>query len=212
MTELSILKDNLRYLQQQGYSALPANVESTAHLLQLAENVPHTLEDLLYVNLAIKEQKAAGIQFLVMDCDGVLTDGAMVFTKNGDEIKHFNAKDGLGIKLLRQQNILTGIISAGRSSGLVESRAAMMKVDKVYVGKTPKWDILQEWLRELQLSPKAVAYIGDDLTDIPVMEKVGLSFCPADAAHAVKQTAHITLRTPGGKGCVRELIERYLED
>lgn len=211
MSDLRILKENLRYLQQQGYSALPANVERTIDVLQLAEQVPYLLEDLLYVNLSVQQQKGKGIQFLVMDCDGVLTDGAMIFSKNGDEIKNFNAKDGLGIKMLVKRGIHTGIISAGRSSGLVESRAAMMKVEKVYVGKTPKWEVLQGWLQELQIEPAAVAYIGDDHTDIPIMEKVGLSFCPADAAQAVKKAAHITLRTPGGKGCVRELVENYLK-
>ena len=150
------------------------------------------------------------ITTFIFDVDGVLTDGAMIFSKNGDEIKRFNAKDGQGIKQCRENGINTGIISAGISTGLVEKRAEMLGVKHVYVGKQPKLEILNDWLQELNLNFEDIAYIGDDITDIPILEKVGASFCPADAVSAVKQTAEVVLSLNGGAGCVRELIEDYL--
>jgi len=124
--------------------------------------------------------------------------------------ENFNAKDGLGIKHAMQEGLRTGIISAGVSTGLVEKRAAMLGIEKVYVGKNPKLDTLKKWLSEEQLEPKNVAYIGDDLSDLAVLKTVGLSACPADAAAELLQECDIVLKRKGGEGCVRELIEEHI--
>lgn len=151
-----------------------------------------------------------GIKMLIMDCDGVLTDGGMVFTKNGDEIKKFNAKDGQGIKRAHNAGILTGIISAGVSTGLVERRAKMLGIEHVYVGKKPKLEVLEEWLAELKLSFNEIAYIGDDISDVEILQRAALAACPADAVMQVREVSGLILSNKGGEGCVRELIDEYL--
>lgn len=211
------LASNLRYLQEAGRLKLTDQEQESlnqgpdqmrlAQLNAIAERCALTLERLLTARMADVPQ---GLKFLIMDCDGVLTDGAMTFTKNGDELKSFNAKDGLGIKKLQERGWLTGIISAGVSTGLVEKRAQMLGVEQVYVGQKPKWEILEEWLQERHMAPEAVVYIGDDLSDLPILEKVGYSACPANAVKAVRNRVHQVLELEGGAGCVRELIDDYL--
>jgi YrbI family 3-deoxy-D-manno-octulosonate 8-phosphate phosphatase len=150
-------------------------------------------------------------RFLVMDCDGVLTDGAMVLHSDGSQSKRFNVKDGMGIKLCQEQGMLTGIISAGTSTGLVEARAEMLAIPLVYVGKEPKLKVLQTWLETHNLSLEEVVYIGDDVNDLPILEKCGAAFCPADAAEAVRNHPRVkTLTKAGGAGCVRELVDHHL--
>ena len=202
------LRANLEYL---GLIAPEAGPAELAHLLQARREWGYTAEELLELDLAACQRgKERDLQALVMDCDGVLTDGQMIFSKKGDELKHFHAHDGMGLKRWHQQDKRSGIISAGRSTGLVERRAAMMKVEQVYVGKIPKWEILESWLAQWELQPRQVAYIGDDLSDLEIMEKVGFSACPADAVPAVRAAVDLRLQLPGGKGCVRELIDHYL--
>ena len=212
MTDINQFRENLDYLLAKGLiQSIPSTKSELEGLMQVAEETSIPLEHLLLKDLAKREAiRSRDIRMLVMDCDGVLTDGAMIFSKNGDEIKRFNAKDGQGIKAFRQQGKLTGIISAGVSTGLVEKRAEMLGVEHVYVGKHPKIEILQEWMKKLGLTFENIAYIGDDITDIPILKKAGASFCPADAISAVKQTAEVVLSLKGGEGCVRELIEDYL--
>jgi YrbI family 3-deoxy-D-manno-octulosonate 8-phosphate phosphatase len=212
MTDINQFRENLDYLLAKGLiQSIPSTKSELEGLMQVAEKTSIPLEHLLLKDLAKREAiRSRDIRMLVMDCDGVLTDGAMIFSKNGDEIKRFNAKDGQGIKAFRQQGKLTGIISAGVSTGLVEKRAEMLGVEHVYVGKHPKIEILQEWMKKLGLTFENIAYIGDDITDIPILKKAGASFCPADAISAVKQTAEVVLSLKGGEGCVRELIEDYL--
>lgn len=203
---------NLEYLLDQNLiEEIPANAHEVNALMSLSEATSISTESLLYKDLAkLREIGNKDIKMLIMDCDGVLTDGAMIFTKEGDEIKHFNAKDGQGIKNCQKAGMFTGIISAGISTGLVERRAEMLGVKHVYVGKQAKIEILEQWLTELNLSFENIAYIGDDITDIPILEKVGASFCPANAVKAVKQVAGITLYQNGGDGCIRELVDEYL--
>lgn len=211
MSESLYLK-NLRYLKNRGLlREIPAQAESLDNLVQVARETALPLEHLLLKDLEKREEiRNRGMKMLIMDCDGVLTDGAMILTKNQDEIKRFNAKDGQGIKQCHNQGLITGIISAGISTGLVEKRAEMLGVPHVYVGKRPKIEVLNEWLEELDLTFEEIAYIGDDITDIAILEKAGASFCPADAVFAVKQVAEVVLSLKGGEGCVRELIEDYL--
>ena len=212
MPETSLFRKNLDYLLQKGILRdIPSRAGELDSLMQVAEETSIPMEQLLLKDLSKREDiRKRKIKMLIMDCDGVLTDGAMIFSKNGDEIKRFNAKDGQGIKQCHKQGIITGIISAGISTGLVEKRAEMLGVPHVYVGKKPKLEILQDWLSKLDLNFENIAYIGDDITDIPILEKAGASFCPADAVSAVKKVSEVVLNLKGGEGCVRELIEDYL--
>ena len=150
------------------------------------------------------------IKLLITDVDGVMTDGGMYFSSNGDEMKRFNSKDGMAVAICRDHGIEYGIISAGHHPGLVEARAAVLNIKHVSVSKRPKMEILNEWLDVMNLKAEEVAYIGDDLTDIEIMKAVGLSACPADAAKQVKAIANIILQTNGGYGCVREFVEEHL--
>lgn len=204
MDKLALLKKNLAFLKVE--TPQPPSVET---LLAASEVSGYPVDVLLRVDIS-QRQSMQGIRMLVMDCDGVLTDGKMIFTREGDEIKHFNAQDGMGLKRWHTAGGYSGIISAGRSSGLVERRAEMMHVQQVYVGKQPKWEVLTAWLEELGLDPAAVAYVGDDVSDLSVMERVGASFCPRNAVQAVRAEAQVVLQRLGGEGCVRELIEDYL--
>ncbi len=176
-------------------------------LLLISEMSGHPINSLLNHSLG---NPFTEVKMLIMDCDGVLTDGGMIFSKNGDEIKKFNAKDGQGIKRAHNAGILTGIISAGVSTGLVERRAEMLGIKHVYVGKQPKLEILEGWLTQLNLTFKDVAYVGDDTSDIPVLNRVGLAACPADAVTQAREAAGLILNSKGGDGCIRELIDEYI--
>ena len=203
---------NLQKLKELGaIEAYPENPD-LEYVVSLAEDLEITMDQLIYEEVVSDDlpERISQIKMLVMDCDGVLTDGGMYFTKNGDEIKRFNAKDGLGIKTLMKAGFQTGIISAGISTGLVEKRAEMLGVPHVYVGQEAKLGILEDWLKELDLSLEQIAYVGDDLTDLPILEKAGLAACPSDAALAVREQCDIVLETAGGAGCIRELVDQYL--
>lgn len=214
---LNNLRHNLKQLADRKLIELPEDSLSQVlrqekslsvdELLVISELSGHSINMLL--NHRIDADKA-DIKMLVMDCDGVLTDGGMTFTKNGDEIKKFNAKDGQGIKRAQQSGMLTGIISAGISTGLVEKRAEMLGIPHVYVGKRPKLEVLKEWLQELGLEMKQIAYIGDDISDITILQKAGISACPSDAVRQVRDICDLVLSLEGGNGCVRELIDEHL--
>ncbi len=150
------------------------------------------------------------IKFVVSDVDGVLTDGGMYFTAKGDEIKRFNSKDGLGIKKLKAANVKTGFLSSGFTDEIVKHRAKMFGVEYVYVGLEKKIDVLIKWCEEMGILLENVAYIGDDINDLEVIDAVGLSACPADAVNDVKEHAHIVLKRKGGEGCFREFIDEWL--
>jgi len=135
----------------------------------------------------------------------------MVVNQDGSSSKVFNVKDGMGIKLAQEAGMHTAIISAGTSTGIVESRAEHLGISHCYVGKRPKLEVLEEWLAELNLSLEQVAYIGDDVNDLPILEKAGLAFCPKNAVPLVRQHQKVrVLKSPGGEGCLRELVEEYL--
>lgn len=154
--------------------------------------------------------KAKQIKMLITDIDGVMTDGGMYFSSTGEEMKRFSVKDGMAVGMCRDAGIDFGFISAGHSLALVEARAKVLQVKHVYVGYTPKIEILQEWMAKLNLKAEEIAYIGDDLKDIPVMQAVGISACPADAVKQVVEIADVVLSKNGGHGCVREFVEDYL--
>lgn len=150
------------------------------------------------------------IKLLVLDIDGVLTDGGVYFTESGDEFKKFNVKDGLGIRQAVKTGIKVGFLSAGRTLKLIQRRADMLDVELVYVGNEKKINILTGWTKKLKIHFDEIAYIGDDVNDLECIEKCRFSACPADAAERVKKSVHTVLKKKGGDGCVREFIERFL--
>lgn len=150
------------------------------------------------------------IKMVVLDMDGTLTDGGIYLQEDGKQFRKFNAKDGLGIRMLRKQGIQVGIISHSTCEKLVQTRAEILGVPYVYAGLEEKLDILQGWCDKTNLSLDEVAFVGDDLNDLPVMEVVGLSACPADASEEVRERADIILTRNGGEGAVREFADKYI--
>ena len=155
-------------------------------------------------------ERARRIRLLVLDVDGTLTDGGVYIDAHGVQSKKFNIKDGMGISLLQLQGVPVGFISHSRSSAILEERARMLNVTYVYSGKEPKSEVLGRWMAELGLTLEEVAYMGDDVNDIELLQKVGLSACPADAHQSVFPHVHVVLANRGGEGCVREFIDRFL--
>ena len=147
-----------------------------------------------------------GIRLLVMDVDGVMTDGKIIYTSDGQEIKSFNIKDGLGIKRAQASGIETAIIT-GRTSPMVERRALELGIAHLVQGREDKLAALSDLLDQINLSLDQVAYIGDDLPDLTAIESVKLGACPADAATEVKSRANWVSTRAGGDGCVRELCD-----
>lgn len=180
--------------------------------LKIASYLNYPMNRLLTEDLRSIEKiiKTFDFKFLVLDIDGVMTDAGIIYTESGDEIKKFNARDGLSIISLVNAGYHVGFLSSGFRENMINRRAKVLGVQKVYVGTWKKMEILEKWCKELDITLENVAYIGDDLNDISVLKKVGLSACPADAADEVKEHVNIILSVPGGKGCVREFTDKYL--
>jgi 3-deoxy-D-manno-octulosonate 8-phosphate phosphatase (KDO 8-P phosphatase) len=159
------------------------------------------------------EHRARRIRLLLMDVDGVLTSGLLYMIPGPEgrmhETKGFNAQDGIALQWLTWHGIQTGVIS-GRVSPATEARAAQVGMSYIYQGHIEKLPILEEIVKKSGLTLEEIAYAGDDLTDIPLLRRVGLAFAPANARDEVKETAHHVTATPGGSGAVREMIEILL--
>ncbi len=178
-------------------------------LLTLAATFQVSVDRFLKRDLT-NRAKAADIKLLVLDVDGVLTDGGIYLTEKGDEIKKFHARDGRGIMTAQKCGIEVAFLSGGQHSVAVEARAERLGIKRWFVGRTAKTIILEEWLAASKLSYAQVAYIGDDANDLGVIAKAGLTACPADAATNNRESVDIILNLPGGQGCVREFIEEHL--
>ena len=150
------------------------------------------------------------IRCLVLDVDGVLTKGEIIYTSTGEEIKAFHAKDGLGLTLAHTMGLYTAIIT-GRTSPMVERRVKELKISHLQMGSHNKSEGLQELLKVLPITADEVAYIGDDLNDLGIMSKVGLPITPQDGAKEVKDIAHYICQAKGGEGAVREAVEYILK-
>lgn len=150
------------------------------------------------------------IQLLVLDVDGVLTDGGMYYSESGDEFKKFNTKDGLAIKKLVKSGMTVALLSSGININIIRRRAALLEIPLFYCGLDPKIEVLETWRSRLNLSYKQIAYVGDDVNDLEVISKVGFSACPADAVDKVKKAVNVILKRKGGDACVREFIERFV--
>ncbi len=155
-------------------------------------------------------EKAAKIKLAIFDVDGVLTDGKLFFDEHGNEYKPFHSRDGLGICLLRETGVEVAVIS-GRASNSVAQRMASLGIERVFQGQRHKLIAYESLRAELNLEPEQIAHVGDDLLDLPLMRRVGLSIAVADAHPSILPFAHwVTLKT-GGNGAVREVCDLILE-
>ena len=150
------------------------------------------------------------IKMLVMDVDGVLTDGGINLDQNGDELKKFHVHDGGWIRIWGRQGLKSAIIT-GRQCPAVAHRAASLKIDYVYQNATQKLPVFEQLVQESGIKPEQMAYIGDDVFDLPVMRRVGFSAAVADAFVEVRDAADYVTALPGGRGAVRELIVYLLQ-
>ena len=154
---------------------------------------------------------AKKIRLLAMDVDGVLTNGQIILGNNNMELKAFNVKDGMGITLATKAGLSTILITS-RSSEAVRRRAEELGISYFLQGSVDKRGSLMRFLEELQLSPEEVAYVGDDLNDLPPMSIVGLPVAVGDAVDEVKSAALYCCQTPGGGGAIREVVELILKE
>ena len=155
-------------------------------------------------------ERAKKIKLLLMDCDGVLTDGKLYFSEDGEIMKVFHVRDGQGIVSWHKAGFVSGIIS-GRNSRIVERRANELGIKFIKQGSQDKLSDFAEIIEESGISAEETAYIGDDIPDIPLLKVVGLSFTPSDAAKEVLSNVGIVLQNKGGNGAVRELTDLLLE-
>jgi len=153
--------------------------------------------------------RARKIRLLVMDVDGVLTDGRMVLSDRGDELKMFHTHDGIGLALAHRAGLKTALVT-GETSPIAKARGEKLGVGTVMLGARRKGDVVDALLAEHGLSPDALAYIGDDLLDLPALQRAGLAVTVADAVADVKAVAHVVTKAPGGHGAVRECVELLL--
>lgn len=156
------------------------------------------------------EQRAARVKLLLMDCDGVLTDGRIWLLEGGEDLKAFHTRDGLGIELLHRAGLRSGIIS-GRTSTAVERRAQGLGISFLFQGCADKQQAFVETLDQAGVTSAEVAYVGDDLNDIPLMLQSGLGVAVADAALETREQAHYITTAPGGRGAIREVVELILK-
>lgn len=156
-------------------------------------------------------RSSLGIKLLLVDIDGTMTDGGIYYSEKGEVFKKFNVKDGMGIhRLMKLHGIEVGFISSGATPNLVKSRAEKLGIQLYHCGGEPKVEVVDQWVRERNISYAEVAYVGDDLNDLALIRKVGLAASPSDAATEVKQNVQIVLKQKGGEGCIREFIEDVL--
>jgi arabinose-5-phosphate isomerase len=162
------------------------------------------------------------IKLVIFDFDGVFTDGKCYFDSNNNIIKYYNIKDGMGLALLKKNNIKIGLISSYNSNKQISyinkeiinhlKFDLMNNFDLKYIGTNNKLQILNEWLQQLNINFDEVAYIGDDINDIQILEKVKFSACPNDAVNKCKEIVKYICKNKGGNGCVREFVDKILED
>ena len=151
-------------------------------------------------------ERAKKIRLLLLDVDGVLTDGRIVYDNQGNETKNFNVNDGLGIILLKRTDIKCVIVTA-KSSRVVTKRARELKIDKVYHNFHYKMEALEAIRKKFDVTDEQICYVGDDVIDVPVLKKAGLAVCPTNALEDVKPHAHLVTGKAGGWGAVREVCD-----
>lgn len=153
--------------------------------------------------------RAKKLEWLLLDVDGVLTDGGLIYGPKGEQLKSFDVRDGLGMKLAQGAGLKVGILS-GRASAALEARNRELGLDAFVQNRSDKREAFAEFLAAHETSADRVAVIGDDLPDLPLFARAALAFAPSDAAPEVRTRAHRVLSHPGGHGAVREMIEQIL--
>jgi 3-deoxy-D-manno-octulosonate 8-phosphate phosphatase (KDO 8-P phosphatase) len=156
------------------------------------------------------EKLAKNVKLLILDVDGVLTDNGLYLDDRGIESKKFNVVDGMGIWLAHKAGIKVALIS-GRPSKATQFRASQLRIKHVYLGQTDKIKAYQKLKRSLRVKDDQVAYMGDDLLDVPVLKRVGLPICVRNANPKVKRFAKLVTKAKGGDGAVREVVEMLLK-
>lgn len=219
---MSLLEKNLNALLQSNgmekmailnrYQVSDYYQLTLAQLNQLCTELSCSLENLLLFPQFVERERLRKIKLLILDVDGVMTDAGMFFTESGDQIKKYNAKDGMAIMALTKSDFQVGIISSGYKLEMVKARADLLRIQHVYVGRDPKMTILMDWCSTMGISLDEVAIIGDDINDLDVIQNVGFSACPSDAVPKIKRQVDLVLQAKGGNGCVREFIDQYLLD
>ncbi|HET9488313.1 MAG TPA: HAD family hydrolase [Methylomirabilota bacterium] len=154
--------------------------------------------------------RARQIRLLVSDVDGVLTDGRMLLSERGDELKAFHARDGVAVALASRAGLRTAFVT-GETSPLAKKRGDKLGVDAVVLGARRKGETLEGLCAQFGLTPGAAAYVGDDLLDVPALQRAGLAIAVADAPDDVKAVAHVVTRGRGGSGVLRECVELILK-
>lgn len=153
--------------------------------------------------------RARRIRLLVLDVDGVLTDGRMILSERGDELKAFHTHDGMGITLARRAGLVIALVT-GEKSPIAQSRGAKLGVEDVVLGARRKGDVLEELMAKHGVRREQTAFMGDDLLDLPALQGAGLAVAPANAVAEVRAAAHVVTRAAGGAGAVRECVEVIL--
>jgi YrbI family 3-deoxy-D-manno-octulosonate 8-phosphate phosphatase len=161
------------------------------------------------INSRINYLKNHTINMVITDVDGVLTDGSMYYSENGESLKSFNTRDGMGFELLTLNNIIPVILTK-ESSKIVLKRAKKIRVDETHIGIENKLEKGLEIINKYNISPRNVAFIGDDINDIPLLGVVGFSCCPLDADEEVKNKVKYICKKPGGKGVLREVANMVI--
>ena len=156
------------------------------------------------------EQKCQGVELLLTDVDGVLTDGGVILNNEGVESKQFHIRDGFGLRLWKQAGFKCGIVT-GRNSQVVRLRAQELGIEIVRQGIQDKATVVEEILKKHNLQPQQLAYVGDDLIDLGTIRLAGLGIAVGDAADEVKSAADYTTKALGGKGAIREVVELILK-
>ncbi len=191
-----------------GKGAYPGDCEFTQSLLKkAAARTENNLRGYAWKNCF---DQAREIKLLLLDVDGVLTDGSITYTDEGLEVKTFNVKDGFGLNLLRQAGVEVGIITARSSKALIR-RCEDLKIDHLHQGKRHKVEVYKSMLEELKLEPHQVAYVGDDWLDLPMFSQVGFAVTVADGMAELKEVAHYTTKHSGGRGAVREVCDLIID-
>jgi 3-deoxy-D-manno-octulosonate 8-phosphate phosphatase (KDO 8-P phosphatase) len=218
-------RHNLHFLSEKGLffgkpvsSGLRAEIRNWLMSGQI--DVPLTLLELLLNETGLDagqlfrgdldclHEELIKIKLIVFDVDGVMTDAGMYYTESGDEMKKFNARDGIAIKRLHEAGFITAVISHGINKNLIERRCKLLGISRFYAGDRPKIEVLTEWCSESGLSLSETAFIGDDVNDLSLISEVGFSACPADAVTAVRVRCDLVLDSKGGQGAIREWVER----
>jgi len=163
----------------------------------------------LLISDELLAERARGLRWLLLDVDGVLTDGRLVYGPDGEQQKVFHVRDGLGLRLVQRAGLRVGILS-GREGAALQVRAEELELDFLMMDRSDKGPAFAEFLAGQGVSPQEVAFLGDDLVDLPILLRCGLSFAPSDAVPEVRERVHRVLQERGGWGVVRELCELLL--